>query len=96
MICINISPLPFGPHSYHPTQKPIYLGHHRALSGAPCGELHRRSPLGICFILASVFMSNLISQFIPPSPSPTCVYASILCICVSILALELGSSVLFP
>ena len=41
-----------------------------------------------------VFMSNLISQFIPPSHSP-CVCTSVLYVCVSVPALELGSSVLF-
>ena len=39
-------------------------------------------------------MSVLNSQFIPPSPSPPCVYTSILYVWVSTLALQLGSSAL--
>ena len=34
--------------------------------------LYSRFPLTIYFTHGSVFMSNLISQFIPPSPSPPC------------------------
>ena len=64
-ICIPISPpswtslLPFHQH----------LGHHRAPSWAPCAL--QQVPLAICFTHGGVFMANLTSQFIPPSPSPT-------------------------
>ena len=69
---------------------PTHLGCHRAPSWAPC--LYCMFPLAIYFTLSSVFMSNLISQFIPLSPSPN---MSILYIYVSIPALQIGSSVPF-
>ena len=71
----------------HPTPP----GYHRALSWAPCAI--QQLPLAFYFP-HGVFMSNLISQFIPPSHSP-CVRTSVLYVCVSVPALELGSSVLF-
>ena len=52
-----------------PPPHPTHLGHHRA----PRGELpvlYSRFPLALYFTHGSVFMSNLISHFIPPSPSP--------------------------
>ena len=41
---------------------------------------------------ASVYMSALLSQRIPPSPS-CCVHTSVLCVCISLPALLTGSSV---
>ena len=54
----------------------------------------------ICFIHISVYMSIPISQFIPPSPphpllSPLSVHTFVFYICVSISALQTGSSVPF-
>ena len=57
--------------------------------------LHSRCPLPICYTHGSAYMSLLISQFIPPSPFPPCVYMSVLSVSVSIPALEIGSSVPF-
>ena len=38
----------------------------------------------------------LLSPYIPPSPSsPLCVYKSVLIVCVSIAALQIGSSLSF-
>ena len=54
--------------------------------------------LAIYFAHGSVSMSMLLSKFVPLS-LPCCVHKSILYICVSILALQIGSSVpffLFP
>ena len=53
--------------------------------------LYSRFPLAIYFTHGSIFMLNLISQFIQHSPS-ACFHMSILYICVSLPALELGSS----
>ena len=63
---------------------------------------HHSTKLGfLCFIAGShyfthdsVYMSILIFQFIPPSPSPF-VYVSILYVCLSVLALEISLSVPF-
>ena len=54
---------PTAPHSTR-------LGHYRALSWAP--RAIQQVPLASYFTHGSVFMSNLISQFVPPSPSPPC------------------------
>ena len=54
-------------------------------------EIYR---ISIYFTHGNVFMSNFISQFIPPSSSPSpWVHTSVLHICITIAALELGSSV---
>ena len=60
--------------------------------------LYSRFLLVIYFIHISVYMSILISQFIPPPPpplSPLGVHMFVLYICVSISALQTGSSVPF-
>ena len=49
---------------------PLHLGHHRGPSWAPCAI--QQVPTTYLFTHGSVFMSNLISQFTPPSPSPPC------------------------
>ena len=55
-----------------PTQPhPTHLGHHRARAELPV--LYSRFPLAIYFTHGSVYMSFLISQFVPPSPSPAVV-----------------------
>ena len=54
--------------------------------------LHTSFPLAICFTHGSVYMSIPISQFIPSCPS-TLVYTSVLYICVSLPALQIGASV---
>ena len=59
-MCIN----PLSPESpSHPTP----LGHHRATSWAPCAIQHL--PTSYTFTHSSMYMSVLLSQFIPPSPS---------------------------
>ena len=62
--------------------------------------LYSRFSLFIYFIHISVYMSIPISQFIPPRPpplplSPCGVHMFVLYICVSISALQTGSSVPF-
>ena len=55
---------PLSPESpSHPTP----LGHHRAASWAPCAV--QKLPTSYTFTHSSVYMSVLLSQFIPPSPS---------------------------
>ena len=49
----------------HPTPLVITLGQ----TGLPVMFSH--FPLTICFTPNSVYMSMLLSQFVPPSPSPT-------------------------
>ena len=53
--------------------------------------LYGSFPLAVCFTHGRVFMSILISQFVPPSPFPT--VSPILYVCISIPALQIGSSV---
>ena len=47
-----------------------------------------------CFTNGNVYVSVLLSQFVPLSPS-LCVQKSILCVCIFIPTLQIGSSVLF-
>ena len=54
--------------------------------------LYSHFPLAICFIHDSVYMSKLLSQFIPPSLFPSCVHKSVLYICASIPAQQIGLS----
>ena len=50
-------------------------------------------PLAICFTCGNVYVFILFSQCDPPSPSPTVATSSVLYVCVSIAALQIGSSV---
>ena len=85
---IYIFPPRWTSHPHYP-----HLGHHRAPSWAPF--LYSNFPLAVCFTHASVFMSNRISQFIPPSSPSHRVPTSTLYNCIFIPALELGSSAPF-
>ena len=51
----------------HPIQPPSIITEHPARLPA----LHRSFPLAVCFIHDGVYMSVLLSQFVPPPPSPT-------------------------
>ena len=88
-ICICISP-PSG--TSLPLSQPTHVCHHRAPSWAPCA--FPRFPLASSFTPGSVYMSVLISLFIPPA-SPCDVHMSLLDTCISIPALQIGSSVPF-
>ena len=55
--------------------------------------VYSKFPLAIHFTYGSIYMSILNSQFIPPFPSPSCMPRSVLYICVSTPAFEIGSSV---
>ena len=72
---VYLYPLPLGPPS-HPSIPPIqFITEHRA----ELPVLYSRFPLASCFTHGSVFMSNLISQYIPFSPSPavsTCPFST--------------------
>ena len=61
---------------------------HRADLPVLCGCF----PLAIYFTFGSVYMSMLLSHFVPAYPYPPCVLNSILYICVFIPVLPLGSS----
>ena len=50
------------------------LSHHRAQSWAP--YVRSTFPLAICFTRGSVYVSNLISQFIPPTTVSTCPFST--------------------
>ena len=52
------------------------LGCHR------CSEAFIRLPLVICFTYGNVHVSMLLSQFTPPSPSPTVSTVCSLCLCL--------------
>ena len=76
------------PATSHPHPTPP--GCHRALVWVPW--VIQQIPTGY-FTCGSVYASMLISPFVPPSPSPThCVHKSVLYVCVSIAALQIGSS----
>ena len=69
-LSVYIRPLPLEPSSnlLHPTP----LGGHRALGWAPCvAQCYSKFPLAICFKYGTVYVSVLLTQFNPPSPSHT-------------------------
>ena len=55
---------------------------HPSLSWGPV--LYNNFPLAVCFTYASVYVSMLLSQSVPPSSSLCWVHKSVLCVCVSI------------
>ena len=65
---VYIYPLPLEPPSYPTLPHSTPLGHHRALNWTPCAI--QQSPTSICFTHSSVCMPILLSQFVPPFPSP--------------------------
>ena len=79
-ICIPRSPPSPASHP-HTNSHPTPLGHHRAPSQTAC--LHSSCPLAFYFTQGRVYMSVLLSQFVPPSFCP-CVHSFILYICVYI------------
>ena len=52
-------------------------------------------PISYVLHICNVYVSMLLSQFIPPSPSSAVSKKSVLYVRVSILALQIGSSVPF-
>ena len=64
-MCLHVSPPSWT--SFHPPSYPTPLGRHGAWGWAPC--VYSGSPLAICFTYGSVYVSMLLSQFVPPSPS---------------------------
>ena len=67
-----------------------HLGQHRALSRVPCA-----TQWILLSYLSSMYMSVPISQFIPNPLFPNGVHTFVLCICVSVSALQIGSFVPF-
>lgn len=90
-ICIRTPPAPEPPS--HPPPHSAPLGHHRALSRAPCAV--HQLPLALCFTRARVFMSVAFPRSVPPSPS-SAVTSSLFCMSVFLfLFLQIGLSVPF-
>ena len=90
-ICIHILPL-----SWDSLQTPIpptwVIKEQQAELPVP----YTSFPLAIYFTHGSAYMSMLLFQFIPPSPSyPTHVHKFILYVCISIPAPQIGSSIPF-
>ena len=63
-----------------PSPHPTRLGCHKAPDRAPC--VTQQLPTGSLFHTWSVCRSMLLSQFIPPSPSPPCPQACSLSLCL--------------
>ena len=101
MICtdvykdIYICPLPFEPRSY-PTPIPPTIPRISVTTecSAELPRLYSSFPLASCFTHGSVYMSVLLSQFVPFSPSPS-MSTSPFPTSVSIPALLIGLSVPF-
>ena len=92
-ICIHIS-LPLGPPSWA-TPCPISPLQVITENQAELPELYTRGPLAIYLTPGNVYMSVLISQFIPSFPTHLFVHMSFLYSCISIPALQIGSVVPF-
>ena len=75
-----------------PPPHPTPLGGHRALSWVPC--VYRSFLLASYFTQGRVYVSMLLSQFIPPSPSPR-VHSLFATSAQLLLPCKLGSSVPF-
>ena len=78
-----VSVAPLEPPSYH---HPTSLGCHRVPGWAPC--VVKQLPT-MYFTRGNLYISVLLFQFIPPSPFPI---LSILHVCTSLPALQIGSS----
>ena len=90
---VYIYPLPLKPLSHHPRSQT--LGCHRAPSWAPCAR--QQLPASRLFYpgwCINVYVSAAFSVH-PTFSFPCCVYNSVLYVCVSILALQIDSSVPF-
>ena len=85
--------LPLEPPFYLPPH-PTLLGCYRAWFELP--ESNSRFPLAIYFTHGNVHVSMLLPPYIPPSSPRPVRHAqkSILYVCISIAALQIGSSVL--
>ena len=81
-LCVFIHSLFFGSVSH--------LGHHRALGSVPCAEQQV-----LLSYLSGVYVSVPVSQLIPNPLLPSGVHTVVLCICVSVSALQIGSFVPF-
>ena len=75
---------------------PPTSSHASRLSQSTRSELpvsYSKFPLAIYFTYSNVYVSMLLFQFVPPSPSPNpCVHKSVLCVFISIASLQIGSS----
>ena len=72
---------------------PILPGHHREPSRPPC--VTQPLPTGCLFHTnTSVSMSTPLSRLTLPSRPPSPMSTSVLCVCISIPALQIGTSVL--
>ena len=86
-ICIHISPypLPLEPSSHTSIPPLKVITEHQAEHPV----LYSSFPLAIYLTHRSAYVSVLLSQFIPPPPSPH-VHKSVLYVCISFPALQIG------
>ena len=75
------------------TPHPSPLGHYRPPRRAPCAI--RQLPTSRLFYTSSCIDVSATLSALPTFPSPHCMHKSLLYVCISISALQIGSSVLF-
>ena len=71
---------------------PTHLGHHTAPSWAPC-VIQKLPTSHLFYTWYWIYVSYSLSLSHPLLPTPTRVHESVLCVCISIAALRIGSSV---
>ena len=86
---VYLCPLPLEPPSHSP---PLWVV---TQHWAELPVSHSNFPPALSFTYGRVYVSMLPSQFVPPSPSH-CVQTSVLYVCISTAALQIGSSVPIP
>ena len=82
--------LPSHPIPSHPRPPLLVVTEHQV----ELPVLYTEFPLAIYFTRGTAYVSTLLSPFVPLS-FPHCVHKSVLCVCVSIAAVQIGSSVPF-
>ena len=83
-------PLPLELPSHFPPH-PTPLDGQRAQGWAPC--VTQEIPTGIYYTYGNVYVSIVLPQFVPPSPSPTVSTCLVFYVCISATPLQIGSSV---
>ena len=65
----------------HPT--PPHPSRSSQSTGFELPESHSKLPLAIYFKYGNIYVSMLLFQFVPSSPSPNCFHKSVLYVCIS-------------
>ena len=65
----------------HPT--PPHPSRSSQSTGFELPESHSKLPLAIYFTYGNIYVSMLLFQFVPSSPSPNCFHKSVLHVCIS-------------